>query len=176
MFSCILCRRGSLKIFTLLVLVPPLGVCGINGTLQVHTFWNAVRSLFILPFSHFLQPFLRASQGFQWTWTLFRALHMHLTRVCIFVFIPPCPYLQFVCWNLDTKVMVFWRGNLVTKAEPWWTGFLPLKKRLQRAPSLLAPCEDTVRGWHLQPRAEPFLEWDHAGMLILDIQPEELWG
>ena len=58
----------------------------------------------------------------------------------------PCPYLQFVCWNLDTKAMVFWRGNLVMKAEPWWMGFLPLKKRFQRAPSLLPACEDIVRG------------------------------
>lgn len=67
----------------------------------------------------------------------------HGLHICVF---SPCPYLQFVCGNLDTKVMVFWRGNLVMKAEPWWMGFLPLKKRFQRAPSLLPACEDIVRG------------------------------
>ena len=66
----------------------------------------------------------------------------HGLRICV----SPCPYLQFVCGNLDTKAIVFWRGDLVMKAEPWWMGFLPLKKRFQRAPSLLPACEDTVRG------------------------------
>lgn len=88
----------------------------------------------------------------------------------------PCPYLQFVCWNLDTKAMVFWRGNLVMKAEPWWMGFLPLKKRFQRAPHSFQHVRTLWKVSGLQPRTEPFLESDHAGLWILDFQPEELWG